>query len=259
MMFDLTYQMTIAFSEAVRNHYFALRLLPRPDSGIIVHQQQLIVSAEHDQGALSDGFGNRLITGSLMRPHNALQLSLSARVERIAIPRITNELPASVYLPQSKLTQLDTALAQSWLSSTQGISDAYQLAQALSQQVFRQMTYSAGATHVGATVNALLAQPVGVCQDYAHILIALLRHHQIPARYVAGVTAGEGESHAWVEAWIDNAWLGFDPTHDCLVPMDAPYIAFAVGRDFSDCPLNTGSFIGNAQQTLYIQAQLTPC
>jgi transglutaminase-like putative cysteine protease len=257
-MFELSYQMSLTFSQTVREHQFVLRLLPRPDSGIVVHQQQLMVSGKYDENDRFDGFANRLIAGVYSAPHTALQVMLKARVARTKNRENPTGLPASVFLPQSRLTQLNQTLLPKWTEDITHYSDSYELAQALSQRVFNRMLYTTGATHVGHTVNELLVQPFGVCQDYAHVLIALLRHYAIPARYVAGVTQGEGQSHAWVEAWINDSWIGLDPTHDCLVPTNAPYIAFAVGRDFSDCPLNTGSFVGNAQQSMSIQAQLIP-
>lgn len=78
----------------------------------------------------------------------------------------------------------------------------------------------------------------GVCQDYAHIYITLLRMAGIPARYVCGLIIGEGASHAWVEALCDGRWLAFDPTNDCLV-LDN-YIKLGHGRDSADCAINRG-------------------
>jgi transglutaminase-like putative cysteine protease len=121
------------------------------------------------------------------------------------------------------------------------------------------MIYTTGSTDIHHSVRELLEYPFGVCQDYAHLLIALLRHHHIPARYVAGITQGEGQTHAWVEAWIHDAWQGLDPTHRVVITPDDPYIAFAIGRDFSDCPLNSGCFVGQAAQHMTIQAHLSSC
>ena len=87
---------------------------------------------------------------------------------------------------------------------------------------------------------------VGVCQDYAHILISMCRLSGIPARYVAGMMVGEGASHAWTEVWLDGGWTGVDPTHNR--PVDETYIKLAHGRDFGDGAIDKGCFIGSATQ-----------
>ena len=89
----------------------------------------------------------------------------------------------------------------------------------------------------------------GVCQDYAHILLTLLRLLNVPARYVSGHLVGEGAPHAWVEAFIergpdDTEIIGYDPTHARRVRLD--YLTVAVGRDFADVSPTSGSYGGPA-------------
>jgi len=258
MMLELNYQMQISFDQPVRDHHFVLRLLPRPDSGVVIHQQHLWISGDHDHGRLQDGFANRLITGFLQPAHREFEAQLQARIERVSPPKHELTISPAVFLAQGQLTAFGIEHAQAWLEGIPSVGSLYDLALALNERVHQRMTYAAGSTNVYHTVAELLITPIGVCQDYAHILIALLRHHHIPARYVAGVAQGEGQSHAWVEAWIDNEWQGFDPTHNQRVDAQDPYIAFAVGRDFNDCPLNSGCYTGIARQSMHIQTQLTP-
>jgi transglutaminase-like putative cysteine protease len=258
MIFNLSYHMTLAFNAPVRNHQFMLRLLPRLASGVVVQSQQLMITGEHDAGRFYDGFANRLICGQAIEAHRDFHVSYQAKLSRSPASLTEQSMMTAVYLAPSKLTLCDAKRLSAWLELPSVYDNSLQLAQALSHLVYQRMTYSTGATHTEHTVSELVDNPVGVCQDYAHLLIALLRYYLIPARYVAGIAQGEGQSHAWVEAWIDGYWLGLDPTHDCLVHEDDPYIAFAVGRDFSDCPLNSGAFSGNATHTLTIQANLTP-
>lgn len=87
----------------------------------------------------------------------------------------------------------------------------------------------------------------GVCQDYAHVFIALARLAGWHARYCMGLTVGEGATHAWAEIYYEGAWHGFDPTRDCRT--DASYLRFATGRDAADCPVEQGTFYGLADQT----------
>ena len=117
------------------------------------------------------------------------------------------------------------------------------------------LQYVPGSTGVRTTAAEAWQKRTGVCQDYAHILIALCRLDGIPARYAAGLMLGEGASHAWTEVYTDGRWTGLDPTNDCMVTDD--YIRIACGRDYGDCAVDRGIFRGNALQTqnVYVKVE----
>ncbi|MDQ1455899.1 MAG: hypothetical protein QOH28_1519 [Actinomycetota bacterium] len=125
-------------------------------------------------------------------------------------------------------------------------------------QVHRALTYEHGITDVHTTAADALAGSRGVCQDYAHLMVAACRLAGIPARYVSGHLIGEGGSHAWVEVlhhdhdnpdtWIAEAW---DPTN-CRRTDDS-YITIATGRDYSDVAPMSGTFDGRARGRLTVQ------
>ena len=125
-------------------------------------------------------------------------------------------------------------------------------------RVYRALTYEFGATDVQTTAAEALAQGRGVCQDYAHLMVAVCRLSGMAARYVSGHLLGEGGSHAWVEVlrddettpgrWRVEAW---DPTH-CR-RTDDRYITTATGRDYSDVAPMSGTFFGAAIGTLTVQ------
>ena len=96
----------------------------------------------------------------------------------------------------------------------------------------------------------------GVCQDYAHIFLSLLRLKGIPARYVTGMLRGEGESHAWVELALGEYWYGLDPTNDCVVAGE--HVRIACGRDYRDCRISQGVFYGGARQTQQVSVSVNP-
>lgn len=127
--------------------------------------------------------------------------------------------------------------------------------EALSHAVFEYMDYAPGTTHVRTTASEAFAAHAGVCQDFSHVLICVLRELGVPARYVSGLALGEGQTHAWIEAFFGDGWKGFDPTRDTLV--DETYIPLAVGRDWTDCPIEQGSFIGFAAQTQFVYMTVT--
>ena len=108
------------------------------------------------------------------------------------------------------------------------------------------MVYQPGSTDVFTTAAKAFELGQGVCQDYAHITLALLREAGIPARYVCGLLSGEGATHAWVEWFDSGVWLALDPTHDRAVEYGC--IKIAHGRDSADCPVNRGIFTGRVQQ-----------
>ena len=106
----------------------------------------------------------------------------------------------------------------------------------------RALKYTPGATDAATTVSQALARGAGVCQDYAHIMIALCRAMQIPARYVSGYNPAQGLMHAWVEVLCGDRWRAWDPTHDRATGDDCVFVA--CGRDFRDVPPTTGSYVG---------------
>jgi transglutaminase-like putative cysteine protease len=93
----------------------------------------------------------------------------------------------------------------------------------------------------------------GVCQDFAHILLALLRSLGIPCRYVSGHLLGEGAPHAWVEVLLPSGVVAYDPTHHRRTRLD--YLTVAVGRDFSDVTMTSGVFTGAATGRLHWSKQ----
>ena len=124
----------------------------------------------------------------------------------------------------------------------------------LTSDLFRRFEYSPQATRVDSPIDEALAAKRGVCQDFTHIMIALVRGLGVPCRYVSGylyrqpdrdVRSADGASHAWVEALLpDIGWIGFDPTNDLVA--DERHIRVAVGRDYADVPPTRGVFKGTS-------------
>ncbi len=124
--------------------------------------------------------------------------------------------------------------------------------QALSAAIYAQFSYVPGATDVSTPLHQFVAQKRGVCQDYAHLMLACARARGIPARYVSGyvwsggdpATHGAGATHAWVELYLPHAsqWLGFDPTNNIIVADH--HVKVGVGRDYADVPPTKGLLRG---------------
>jgi transglutaminase-like putative cysteine protease len=127
-----------------------------------------------------------------------------------------------------------------------------------SEFIFKNFKYTKGITNIETTVDEILEHQGGVCQDFAHVLLQILRTCNIPCRYVSGYICpnkngmrGEGATHAWVEAWIPNyGWAGIDPTNNVWVTNN--HVQLAVGRNFTDCSPIKGTFKGPSKQDLYV-------
>jgi transglutaminase-like putative cysteine protease len=148
--------------------------------------------------------------------------------------------------------------------SCHGAGDAWILALELMHLVHRDFIYQTAATHVHSTMEEVLRLRRGVCQDFAHVLLALCRARQIPARYVsgyiyngpAGLLQGAQASHAWVEVFLpERGWHGLDPTNDAQV--DGRYVKVAVGRDYADVSPMKGTYRGPADRQLYVDVVVT--
>jgi Transglutaminase-like superfamily/Bacterial transglutaminase-like N-terminal region len=133
----------------------------------------------------------------------------------------------------------------------------------LCDRVHRGLAYEWGVTGVRTTASEALAGGRGVCQDYAHIMLAVCRAQGMPARYVSGHLVGEGGSHAWVEVlrphpYYRNRWVaeGWDPTHNRRV--NADYLVVAVGRDYADVAPLSGTYdcTGVVSNTLTVDKRL---
>lgn len=126
------------------------------------------------------------------------------------------------------------------------------------EYIFKHFKYIKGITNIETTVDEVLQHQAGVCQDFAHLLLHILRTLGIPARYVSGYICpnkngmrGEGATHAWIEAWIPQyGWAGIDPTNNVWVTNN--HVKLSVGRHFNDCTPVKGTFKGPARQKLSV-------
>ncbi len=136
----------------------------------------------------------------------------------------------------------------------------------LNRAIYQTFEYVPQSTRVDSPIDEALRLRKGVCQDYAHIMITLVRHLRIPCRYVSGYLFQQHRNlerspsdamHAWVEAYLPNlGWVGFDPTNDTLA--DERHVRVAVGRDYADVPPTHGVFRGNAGSELSVIVRLAP-
>lgn len=198
-----------------------------------------------------DAFGNLITDMFLEYINRAVDFHAYIVVERDRAlgPLRLPGPPDAVFSAPSLLTAPDDALhaAAASLRTEMAGSDAHALAARINQYVYAHFTYGHGSTGVKTTAAQAFALARGVCQDYAHVMIALCRLCDIPARYVSGHLLGEGGTHAWLEVLLPDpaaggAWTAypFDPTHGRTAAMN--YLTVAVGRDYADVAPTSGTF-----------------
>ena len=142
--------------------------------------------------------------------------------------------------------------------------DPLTLVHEINQRLFNYFEYVPRATRVDSPIDEAILSSKGVCQDFAHTMIALLRHVRIPARYVSGYLYRSREdhdrstpdaTHAWVDVLLPHlGWVGFDPTNNLVA--HHRHIRTAVGRDYHDVPPTHGLFRGKTDSDLYVAVQV---
>ena len=136
----------------------------------------------------------------------------------------------------------------------------------LNSAIYQAFDYAPKTTRVDSPIDEALRLRKGVCQDFAHIMITLVRHLRIPCRYVSGYLLQQGRSqerstsdamHAWVEAYLPTlGWIGFDPTNNTLA--DERHVRVATGRDYADVTPTRGVLRGNAESELAVTIRFAP-
>jgi len=202
-----------------------------------------------------DAAGN--VVARLRADHvpQAIEFRLAAVLERVRDDGPTVLAAAALHSPRmlrpSALTAPDErlrAMAADIVSetATNGAGDPEETAERICAAVSDAITYRHGITSVTTTAAEALAAGRGVCQDFAHVMLALCHLVQLPARYVSGHLLGQGGTHAWVEVIVPRAGhaeaVAFDPCNGRRT--DSGYITIATGRDYSDVAPTSGSYLG---------------
>ena len=213
-----------------------------------------------------DAFGNRICRMRAPRVEQALTFEARYTVERTADGSarsgraLAQAWDAGVYLDPTALTAPDVSLRAAAARLGRGTTSQAALAERANEWAAEAIAYQIGVTGVQTPAAMALHLGKGVCQDYAHMMLAVLRLVGIPARYVSGHLLGEGAPHAWVEALVDDAndrglpeVIAFDPTHRRRAGLN--YITVAVGRDYADVAPTSGTFVGPASGRLSASKQ----
>ena len=249
-----------------------IRLFPHNFANQDVLQHQLLITHNPNVEISNDYYGNRIGNFNNLESHEEMTIESRMLVcvnHSLKIPEIdtttvqdlTNEKEKSIYLQRlccpeiiDKQNKINLILKKIYRDDKSIIA----IAQECNSYIFKHFTYTKGITNIETTVDEILEIKKGVCQDFAHVLLQLLRTAGIPSRYVSGYICpnesglrGEGATHAWVEIYTPTqGWLGLDPTNN-IWTMDN-HVKLSVGRNFYDCTPVKGTFKGFARQTLSV-------
>ncbi len=259
-------RITYQYDGPVRRLHQRLVVQPREHHGDqrrVSRRVQVVDATPRHVRAAPDGFGNHVV--DIEVPYVAEQVTFlsSSVVERRADHQ---HLASGALLHDRRL--LDTTP----LTSADGDLDAVirdlrdtrlqggELALAACQRVHELMRYAHDVTSVRTTAAQAFATRTGVCQDFAHVLLAITRGLGLPSRYVSGQLLGSGGSHAWVEVLVpDGAGharvMALDPTHGCSVGMT--YLTIAVGRDYADIAPVSGTYVAPHAGTLTMRKRVS--
>jgi transglutaminase-like putative cysteine protease len=201
-----------------------------------------------------DAAGNIVTRSRVPLVADRVEFVVEAVVERVG-PGSDVLLPAAALtdprlLRPTRLTAADRAIRE--LAATMAGQDRLATAERFCTFVHEAISYAHGVTSVATTAADALAGGRGVCQDSAHVMIALCRAGRLPARYVSGHLLGEGGTHAWVEVIVADAAgaraVAFDPCNGRRAGRD--YLTVATGRDYTDVAPTSGTYLGTARGRL---------
>lgn len=275
--------MKVAFTHRTRLEYDAevmesvmdVRLGPCIDEYQRWEHFELRIEPAASVRGYDDGFGNSAHLVTIAKPHRFIELVASGEVVTLLgdpfLPISGSVTPLSPgeladYLGLSRLIPRDERIEElAAPHRPKTPEDAFEAVQQLMHLVYDSFTYKVDVTTAATTVTDMLDSRIGVCQDFAHVLIGLCRAVGIPARYVSGYIVtpdgsadaeapqrGAGASHAWAEAFtVTHGWRGFDPTNNLLA--SEHHVKIALGRDYRDTAPTQGTFRGTAEEKLSVE------
>lgn len=281
LFYSIRHLTKFVYTKAVSESVMEVRMHPRSDSNQRCLTFSLSVSPRCRVFSYRDHLSNNIHHFDIPGPHGQLVIVAESLVEHQPLADIPS------FLSPDAWQELDTIVAEGdyWemllpsefaeptaalqeLAKELGVArrdDPMMLLRELNYKLYDYFSYCPRTTRVDSPIDEALRSRQGVCQDFAHIMIALVRHLGIPCRYVSGYLYHRKEdhdrsisdaSHAWVEALLPHlGWVGFDPTN-ALVAGDR-HIRTALGRDYADVPPTRGIFLGRTESDLYVAVQVT--
>jgi transglutaminase-like putative cysteine protease len=260
------------YDRPVKESINQLLVYPVADATQEVLEHHISITNEPEVFTFTDYWGNKTGSFSLLDAHKELVIDNKLVVRTLPVempqninsdwkPLLKQEIDGQIHLLE--FTQPDDIKHQDKINTILSEihpekEDLILLVEKCNEYIFLNFSYIKGITDIETTVDEILEHRSGVCQDFAHVLLQLLRTQGIPCRYVSGYICpnrnglrGEGATHAWVEVFIPGqGWRGIDPTNNIWV--NETHIKLAVGRNFKDCTPVKGTYKGPAIEVLTV-------
>jgi transglutaminase-like putative cysteine protease len=290
VIYDIRHQTIYEYTLPVAYSHCSLRLLPVDEPGQKLLDSSLVITPPPaEMVERSSFFGNRVTWITVNVPHRVLKLDArsSLDVNRAPPPDakatanwqdvreaayraedLTPTSPAHFLFPSRFVPRFPPAMAYAKQSFPSG-RPVLEGAAELMRRMRADFRYDPKATLVSTPLSVAFANRRGVCQDFAHIMIAGLRDIGLPAAYVSGYLRtipppgkprleGADASHAWVSLWcgLEHGWIGLDPTNAALIGND--HVVLARGRDYSDISPVSGIVLGSGEQDVEVKVDVVP-
>jgi transglutaminase-like putative cysteine protease len=283
MFFHVTHTTRYVYQTPVSHCLNEVRLTPRSLPAQIVRETAIHVLPEpafmHQR---KDYYGNDVTSFELFDKHDHLEATAESTVEVRPVvaepaPRISWEetrdlvaahsdpatLEASEFIYNSPYVPAVTPLHEYAQQTFVPKRPLFEATMDLTHRIHADFKYHPKSTSIDVPLTDVLRNRRGVCQDFAHVMIGVLRSVRLPARYVSGYVRpgpkvqGAQASHAWVSVFIPGTgWLGFDPTNDLLV--SDSHVTLAWGRDYGDVTPVKGITLGGGGQTIEVAVYVRP-
>ena len=278
MLFEIRHVTEYLYDEPVRESVMELWMEPRSGHGRRLVSFELDIDPPAQVFSYHDTWGNTVRHFDIPLPHRRLTITARSLVETDPQP----PLPDAVPMEEWRALASEAVRGDCWdflrphgfACATPALDDFCQVngvdvltqldplsaVRQLSRILYDRLDYESGVTAADSPIDEALNAGRGVCQDFAHIMIAIARRWGVPARYVSGYLAtskDQGDrsdpeaTHAWVQVYLPSlGWIGIDPTNDTLA--GERHITVALGRDYGDVPPTRGVFKGDAESQLSV-------
>ena len=277
MQYSIRHITHFSYGSPISQSIMEVRTCPRTDALQQCYAFELSLTPHAQLFSYQDFMGNIVHHFDIPSRHEELSLESRALVEVRQPPPLPASLPPSTWGEVDALLEqgdfLEMTLPSAYARPTEMLEplldefgltrrdDPLSLLRELNAAIYRSFEYDPRSTHVRSPIADALRNRSGVCQDFAHIFITLVRGLGIPCRYVsgylfhragdptmAGDRSAEDGSHAWAEAYLPElGWVGFDPTNNILAA--ERHVRVALGRDYADVPPTRGTYKGTARKS----------
>lgn len=283
MHYTIQHVTRFTYGSTVSESQIEVRMQPRTEARQTCLDFDLGIEPRSRLLSYRDFLGNWVHHFNVPTRHDELTVTARARVEVDPPVQLPDTLPGTAWdaidlwardddqwdlRQESRFAVWSGALmayADTLPAARSRTGDPLSTVRAVMAAIHRDFEYAPNSTRVDSPIDEALGARQGVCQDFAHIMLAMLRRLGVPCRYVSGYLApGDADTrgpiatatHAWVEVLLpDLGWVGFDPTNDAEAGLR--HIRVAVGRDYADVPPTRGVFKGEASSTLAVSVEVT--